>query len=189
MGLKDQCAARQKKKIWGKSIPQDITPLLPRDITSSCAKAYQTPSPLLCSPLLWCFWWKSVTNLTPQRAITLLVFSLKYSWAIYSHLVPPALSCLLNNWFCLLSDRAGMYWQTAYILAAPTLLKLNKLTQFVPPRKKIISFGFVTLWPTPASDLVWTSLLWTRKARIVRRYELWLSQSLAFQVWWFFLIL
>lgn len=77
-------------------------------------------------------------NLTPQLVITLLVFSLKCSWAIYSHLVLPTLSCLLNSCFCLPSDHTLMYWQTAYIFAAPTLLKLNKLTQFVSPHKKII---------------------------------------------------
>lgn len=86
-------------------------------------------------------------HLTPQIIITLLVFSLE--WAIYSHLVLPTLSCLLNNCFCLPGDHTLMYWQAADISAAPTLLKLNKLIQFVSPQKKIISVCFIIPWPPP----------------------------------------
>ena len=91
-------------------------------------------------------------NRTPQLVIPLLVFSLKYSWAIYSHLFLPTLSCLLNNCFCLPSDHTLMYWQTAYIFAAPTLLKLNKLTHFVSPHKEIISL-FASLSRGPPLQL------------------------------------
>ena len=103
-------------------------------------------------------------NLTPQLVITLLVFSLNYSGTIYSHLVQPTLSCLLNNCFCLPSDHTLTYWQTAYIFAAPTMLELNKLTQLVFSHKQIISL-FASLSRGPPLQLTWFELRYSEYGR------------------------